>query len=107
MVKARAAVELKEHWVERWFSQKYGLAPNSPALQDRVAAEVYVEYIADLMAERASLRELAKKKTGHDRGELDRRLRTLDHVIDGKPLIDEFEDALMRGQRPQLGKKQR
>lgn len=86
----------------RWWSKKYNLPTSSPLYQNATLAELYVEFCADLHVEREEIRATIRMAPKEERPSMHKRLRVLDHVLDGKPMKDEYEDALERGQRPNI-----
>lgn len=82
--RAKAKVEDEGRtFLERWWSEKYGLPANDERFSGRSLASLLQEFYEDLAIERRKVKKGLEDIETTGREELKRRLRLLDHILEG------------------------
>lgn len=103
-LKARARDLAKEGSLERWWAKKYKLPTDHPLLQDRSPGGLLFELYRDWADELEAVEEQLKTMTGKDKVILVERHRELTKLLDAPEVVDDWEEMMRRGERPDLSK---
>lgn len=110
MQKAKSNIESgKTRWIH-WWCKKYNLPPNHELLQSRTLPDLELEFLEEILLERADLvDQLSKISELSTRSQLSSKLAKLNKILEDAPdeesddpLIDKWEKELDEGKIPDL-----
>lgn len=115
-IRRRAKTAVKDEgfaFLRRWWQEKYDLPANDTRFTGRSLAGLLQEFYEDLTIERGRVEKELGDLQAEDREGLRKRLRILNHILDGDlrdksfdpdrdPQMEKWLDQLRRGEKIQL-----